>query len=165
MLLEHNAVLLLAEHFERGVVVGGCDDYLKEYLVDGLGCGQIYDAVSDKHASECRYGISREGCFPCFEHGGTGGQSAGVVVFEDGECRFGEFGHEVDRRVDVKQVVVGDLFAVNLIENFAETAVECAVLVGVFAVAHVFLSVDSYAQIILAAAACEIVVDVGVVAR
>jgi hypothetical protein len=57
-------------------------------------------------------------------------------MFEHGECRLDELGHQVYRRVDVDEVVVRQLLAVQDIEYFVDIAVEIAFLMWIFAVAQ-----------------------------
>jgi hypothetical protein len=48
-----------------------------------------------------------------------------------------EFAHEPERRIDVDDVVVGELLAVQLLDGREETPVECGLLMRVLAVAQV----------------------------
>ena len=67
-------------------------------------------------------------------------------MLEDGEGGFGELGDEAYGGVDVEQVVVGNLLAVELFEEFVEFPEEISLLMGILAVAHCLLAVDCHAQ-------------------
>ena len=56
-------------------------------------------------------------------------------MLQDGERRVvSEFVDEVNGRIDIQQVVVGDFLAVDLVENLVQIAVEISLLMGVFAI-------------------------------
>ena len=67
-------------------------------------------------------------------------------MLEHGESRIGKFADEGHCGVDVEQIVVGNLLAVELGEHFFEIAEEESLLMGVFAIAHGFGAVDGYTQ-------------------
>ena len=134
---QDDAIFLALEYLERLGLVVGRDDYFEEYFVDFSGGGFVDYGVGDNHSAEGRHGVAGEGIFPCLDGCGACSQAAGIVVFEHGESGFGaEFVDEVYGGVDVKQVVVGDFFAVELVEEGVEMAEEVSALVGVFAVAE-----------------------------
>ncbi len=143
---ENDAVLFLLEHLEGIVGVCGCNDYLEENFVDFFGCGFVDGAVGHEHSSECAYGVACEGVFPGVEYGGAGGDTACIVMLEYGESRVGEFTDEGNGRVDVEEVVVGNLLAMELGEHFFEIAEEESFLMGILAVAHCLGSVDGHTQ-------------------
>lgn len=126
--------------------VGRSDAHLEENLVHLLGSGGVNLAVGDEDASERRHGVAGQGVFPRFHQVVARSQAAGVIVLEDGKRRVGELGDEAAGGVDVEQVIVRNLLAVELVEESAEVAEELALLVRVLAVAHRLCVVDGDAQ-------------------
>ena len=121
-------------------------------------------AVGDEHTAECRYGVAGQCVFPSLEQRVARGQTAGVVVFEDGEGGIVKLGNQRHGGVDVEQVVVRNLLAVELLEHFVEVAIEYTLLVGILAIAQHLGVVAGIAEG-RAFATVEVVEDGAVVSR
>ena len=67
-------------------------------------------------------------------------------MFQYGECGLFKLGNQAYCRIDVEQIVVGNLFAVKLCEHLVEIAEEVAALMGILAITHSLGSVDCYAK-------------------
>ena len=137
VLCQQDAVLLAAEEREgRRLVVRG-DDHFAEEAVQGLGRGEVEGAVGDDHATERGDRIACERVGIGLGERVAGGQSTRVVVLEDRDGRriVLELGHELNRRIDIEQVVVAERLAVVLGEQAFEVAIVGAGLVGVLSVA------------------------------
>ena len=68
-------------------------------------------------------------------------------MLQDGERRVvSEFVDEVNGRIDVQQVVVGDFLAVDLVEHLVQIAVEISFLMGVLAITQGLLVVGRVAE-------------------
>ena len=64
----------------------------------------------------------------------------------------------IDKRaggIDVEEVVIGDFFAVNLLEEGVEVAVITGNLMGVLAIAKCIRAVDGYTEMLGRIAACK----------
>lgn len=121
-------------------------DDLEEYLVDFLGGLGVDFAVADDYAAEGADGVGLESRRPGFQDSAAAGQTAGVVVLQDSHGAAVELVDEIDGGVDVQEVVVGNLLAVELLELAVEIAVEAGLLVGILAVAEGLGAVDGDAQ-------------------
>ena len=133
---QDDAVLLLPQHLQGIHVIIRRDDHLEEDVVDFLGRLFVHHGIGDEHAAKGRYRVAGQRVLPRLEHRRARSQSAGVVVLQDGEGGFLEFVDQVDGRIDVQQVVVGDFLAVDLVEHLIQVAVEVALLVRILAVAQ-----------------------------
>ena len=104
--LEDDAVLLATEYGQCLVVVVGGDAHFEEDFVH-LFCHLFGDgAVGDQHAAEGGDGVAGQGVDPGLEQGGTGGETAGVVVLEDGEGGVGVVVDKGASGIDVAYVVI-----------------------------------------------------------
>ena len=109
---EHDAVFLGEEQVEYAGLITGSDQHFHEEFVDFLGGCQIDGSVAHQHAAEGRDGITRQGCQISFLYCRTASDTAGIVVFKDGESRVVELADEIQTSLEVKQVVVRQFLAV-----------------------------------------------------
>ena len=105
--------------------------------MQGLGRGEVEGAVGDDHATERGDRVACERVRIGLGERVAGGQSTSVVVLEDGNRRriVLELGHELNRGIDIEQVVVAERFAIVLGEEALEVAIVGAGLVGILSVA------------------------------
>ncbi len=159
------AVLLLLKNTKCLGSIGRGDYYLEEYLVDFLGHGCINVAVCDEHTAERRYRVACKGLFPGFKNAVARSHAAGIVMFQNRECRLCEFSHQRCGGINVKQVVVRDFLAVQLLEQLVETTEEIALLVRILAVAHRFFAVDCHTQCRRLLSSAVEIVEYGAIVR
>ena len=137
MVLQQDAVLLAFQQFQGFFIVGRCQQDLKEDLVDFFCRSLVNGLVRNQHSAERGNRIGRQGILIGFEQARTDGQAASVVMFQYSESRFGsEILHQSQGRIDIEQVVVGNLLAVQLFEAFVERTVESAFLMRILAIAQ-----------------------------
>ena len=129
-----------------------------------LGRSLVDRTVGDEHTADSRYGVAGQGIFPSLEQRVARGQTAGVVVFQNGESGPVKFRNQRNGGIDVEQVVVRNLLAVELLEHLVEVAIEYTLLVGILAVAQHLGVVAGIAEG-RAFATVEVVEDGAVVAR
>ena len=119
---------------------GGRGDGFDEELGDGgRGVGVDF-AIDADDAAEGGDGVGGEGFFVGLEDGCAGGCAAGVGVLDDGDGGFGKFFGEGPAGVEIDEVVVAELFALELARigdaEAGAVGVEGGALVRVFAVAQ-----------------------------
>ena len=131
---QHDAVLLREEQVEYAVFIFRGHDDFDEQLVDLLGSLKVDGTVAHQHATESRDGVASQSGEVSLFHGLAAGDATGVVVLEDGEGRLVELTDEVETCVEVEQVVVRQLFAVQLLEHRVEVAIEGAFLMRVLTI-------------------------------
>ena len=131
---QHHAVFLREEQVEHALVIARCHHDFDEELVDFFSRCHVDGTVAHQHATEGRDGVASQSGEVSLFHGGTAGDAAGVVVLEDGEGRLVELTDEVEACVEVEQVVVRQLLAVQLLEHRIQVAIEGAFLVRVLAI-------------------------------
>ena len=58
-------------------------------------------------------------------------------MFQDSECQFIELVDQANGSIDIQQVVVGDLFTMDLVEHIVELAIIFSSLVRIFTITQV----------------------------
>ena len=134
---QDDAVFLLHQHFQSVFCIFRGDDYFEENLVDLFGYFFIDCAVGNQDTAECRNRVSGQCLFPCFKHSRTGCDTAGIIMFQDSECQFVELVDQANGSIDIQQVVVGDLFTMDLVEHIVELAIVFSSLVRIFTITQV----------------------------
>ncbi len=133
---EDDAILLASQYGQGFFVVVGSHADFEEYLVHLFGNLLGDGAVGDEYAAEGAYRVASEGVLPCVKQVVAACHSTCVVVLQDGEGGAFEIVDEVAGGVDIAEVIVGYLLAVEFLEAGVEITVEPTFLVGVLAVAQ-----------------------------
>ena len=139
--------------------------------MDVVGGGQINGPVRDQHAPEGARRVAGQGVGVGLGQGLAGRASTGVVVLQDGKRRrvVLEFLHQLHRGVHVQEVVVGQRFSVQGLEQSVQVAEVLASLVRVFSVAKGaalgHAQVQGVHAALVEARPAEVGVDHGVVVR
>ena len=137
VVLQKDTVLLAFQQLQGFIIIGGSQQDFEEYLVDFLCCFLVNGLVRNQHSAERGNRIGRQSIPIGFEQARTDGQAASVVVLQYSESRFGpEILHQSQGRIDIEQVVVRNLLAVQLLETFVERTVESTFLMRVLAIAQ-----------------------------
>jgi hypothetical protein len=123
----------------QGVVrVAGRGQHFHEEAADLLDEGQVHLAVGRDDGAERRHRIAGERQPVGVRQGVGGRQPARIGVFDDGDSRLAEFLRHGPRRLQIHDVVVAQLLALELFERRGrpDPTIERRLLVGVFAVAE-----------------------------
>ena len=111
------------------------DDLDKEF-VNFFSGFLVNGTVAHQHTAKSRNGITGKGSQIGFFDGRTASQTAGVVVLKDSESRRVEFTKQVKSSIQVKQVVVRQLLAMELLKHRIQVAIKSALLVRVLAISQ-----------------------------
>jgi hypothetical protein len=142
-------VLLLREDRSRFVAERGGDDHLEEHVGDPLGRGAVELAVRADDPAECRDGIGVDRGAQRVDERVASCDAAGVRVFDDRDCRLAKRVRDADGGVEVEQVVVGELFPLQLRERaLAFADVERGLLLRVLAVAEVLVLLERECEVV-----------------
>jgi hypothetical protein len=118
--LQDHPVLLLHQHRQGiGFIIGCCDD-LEEERIDRFSSGLVDACGGDQHAAERAHRVASEGGIPRLTHCGAYGCPTGIVVFKyrEGHALDGaKVVDQLNRSVQVEQVVVAEFLAVQLLEH------------------------------------------------
>ena len=108
-------IFLSAEDGFGFFVEAGGGDAFGEKLGDFFGGGGVDDAVEGEDSAESGDGIAGEGFAVGLEERVLFGGAAGIVVLDDDGGGFREFGGEAARGFEIHKIIVGKLFALELL--------------------------------------------------
>src|SRR5699024_8706267 len=116
----------------------GSNDDFGKYFIDGFSCRQIQFFIYHDNTAKRRFGIRLEGFFP----GGVkilrSSNSAGHRMFEDGAGGISllVISNEPEGSVNIQKVIVTELLAVETVDKCILIAINCGLLMRVFAVSQ-----------------------------
>ena len=103
---------------------------------------RVYDAIEGDHAAKSRYGIAHERLAICLGQRLLLRRSTRIVVLDNRAGRVGKLLSQRPSRIQIHQVVVRELFALNLLSpcytrrRTPARNVQCASLVRILAIAQ-----------------------------
>ena len=138
---QNDTILFLSQNFECIYIVIRSNHNFKEDFIDLFRCLFINNRIRDQHSPKGRYRITGQRIFPCFEYSRTRSQPASIIMLQNSKCDIVKLIDQIDCGIDVKQVVIRDLFSMNLIEHLIQVSIEISLLMWIFAITQRLLAI------------------------
>jgi hypothetical protein len=139
------------------------NQHFKKQLVDFCRRRFVQCRIRNEYPAESRNWVGSQCGFPGLHRSRSGSHAAGVRMFQHRKGGFYKLRHQVYRRIDVHEVVVGQLLAVQDVKHFVDIAVEIALLVRVLAVAQCLSVQVTFLKRIKRGGTGEIAVNQGII--
>ena len=127
----------MLKNSQRLRIVSRSDNNLEENLVDLFRCLRVDRSVRNQDSTKSGNRITSQGLFPCLQDITTGSDTTSVIMFQDSESQLIELVDQVHSRINIKQVVIGDLLTMNLLEHIIEFAIELSRLMRILTITQV----------------------------